>query len=73
MYVRVKVLPGARKESVTKRSETEFYITVKEKPERNLANKRVIELLAREHGVSTASIKMMTGHRSSTKMFSVDI
>jgi len=72
MYIHVHATPGARKELVTKKSETEFYIVVREPASRNLANKRIIELLARECGVSTAHVHMLTGHRSSSKMYSVE-
>lgn len=73
MYVRVHVNPKAKKESVTKQSDTEFQMSVREPRERNMANKRVIELLARELKVPVANIRMLTGHRSTSKMFSVDI
>ena len=72
MYVRVHAVPGAKKERVTKESETVFYIAVKEPAEQNLANKRIREIVAQECGVSTTQVKMLTGHRSCSKMYSVD-
>lgn len=73
MYVHVHAIPGAKKERVTKVADDEFHIAVREKAERNMANKRIIELLAESLGVSTGHIKMLTGHRSPSKMFSVEI
>lgn len=72
MYVRVHVVADAKRESVTKKSDTEFYITVQEPAERNMANKRIHILLAREFNIPQAQVKMLTGHRSSTKMYSVE-
>ena len=72
MYIHVKVTPGAKKENVEKVNDTEFIMMVKEQAKHNRANKRVIELLASEFGVSTADIKMLTGHRSGSKMFSIE-
>lgn len=72
MYIRVHAVPGAKKERVTKESDTVFYIAVKEPAEQNLANRRVCEILAREFHVSTAQVKMLTGHHSRSKMYSIE-
>ncbi len=72
MYIHVKVVPSAKKETVTKKSDTEFYITVREPAERNMANRRIAELLANELSAPLSQVKMLTGHRSSSKMYSVD-
>jgi uncharacterized protein YggU (UPF0235/DUF167 family) len=71
MYVHVHVIPNARKERVIKESDTEFHIEVKELAERNMANKRIREILAHELGVPLSQIKTLTGHRSPSKMFSI--
>lgn len=72
MYIRVHAMPGMRKESVTKVDDATFNITVKEPAERNLANRRIRELLAREFKVPVAQVTMLTGHRSSSKMYSIE-
>lgn len=72
MYVRVHVVASAKRESVTKKSDTEFTITVQEPAERNMANKRIHLLLARELNISQTQVKMLTGHHSSTKLYSVE-
>jgi uncharacterized protein YggU (UPF0235/DUF167 family) len=73
MFVHVHVTPGARRERVTKKDETEFQIEVKEPKERNLANKRIREILVKEFGVDSGQIRMLTGHRSPSKIFSVGV
>ncbi len=72
MYVRVHVVPGAKKERVVCTSKTEFQISVKEPAERNMANTRVLLLLAQELGVSTKQLRILTGHHSSSKIVSVE-
>ncbi len=72
MFVRVHAIPGAKKERITRESDDVFYIAVKEYAERNMANKRIREILAEEFGVSTSQVTMLTGHRSSSKMYSVE-
>ncbi|PIR37918.1 MAG: hypothetical protein COV34_02410 [Candidatus Zambryskibacteria bacterium CG10_big_fil_rev_8_21_14_0_10_42_12] len=72
MYIRVKVTPGAKKEEITQISELVYEIKVKEKAERNQANQRVIDIIAHIFGKSAGSIKLVSGHHSRTKMFSVN-
>lgn len=72
MYIRVHVIGGARKESVTKVADTEFHIAVREPRERNLANTRVRIILADIFGVPVAKVRLLTGHRSSTKMIIIE-
>ena len=72
MYVKVMVTPSAKKEKVEEKN-GEFFISVKEPAQRNLANKRVRELVASHFGVSLPSVRMLGGHRSTNKLFSVDI
>ena len=72
MYVRVKVTPGAKKEIVQQKAEGEFEISVKEPAEQNLANRRVQELIARELSVDVKKVRIISGHRSPRKIFSVE-
>ena len=73
MYVHVRATPGAKKELVTKVSESEFHIAVRERAERNQANGRIMELLGMALHVPVSSIKMLTGHRSPSKIFTIDV
>jgi uncharacterized protein YggU (UPF0235/DUF167 family) len=73
MYIHVKVIAGAKKESFKKVSETQFAVSVREKAERNMANHRVIELIARQFHTPTNSVRLLSGHRSPAKVFAVDM
>lgn len=73
MYVRVRVTPHAKKELVTIVAPTELQISVREPRERNLANMRVRELVARHFGVDVKKVHLIAGHRSIVKMFSIDV
>jgi len=72
MYVKVTVHAGARKERVEKIPKG-FIIHVKEPAQRNLANRKVAELLARELGVPESAVRLVSGHRSPSKIFSVPV
>ncbi|MCA9361823.1 DUF167 domain-containing protein [Candidatus Kaiserbacteria bacterium] len=71
MYIRVRVKAGARKETITKVSATEYHMTVREPAERNMANKRIREFLAGAYGARQKDIRLVTGHHSPTKIFDV--
>ena len=71
MYVRVAVYPNAKKEEVLLRGEHRYEIRVKEPAERNLANARIIELLALQYNVGPKAVRIISGHHSSRKIFSV--
>ncbi len=72
MYCKVKVVPGAKKESFVKKSEDHFNVSVKEKAEQNLANKRVLELVAEHFKVPYGKVRLISGHHSPSKIFRVD-
>lgn len=73
MYIKVKVTAGARKESLERISSDHFEVTVKEKAERNMANKRVMELIANFFELPTGKVKLVSGHHSPGKILNVDI
>lgn len=73
MYIRVVVQPGAKKDKIEKVSADHYVVAVKEKPERNAANKRMLELLADSLGVQSGSLRIVIGHHSHNKIISVDI
>ena len=73
MYIRVHVTPGARKERILKESDDTFRISVKEPRERNMANGRIREILCAEYSVPLSRVKLLTGHHSSSKLYSVDV
>ena len=72
MYIRVKVTPSAKKEILKQINEDHFEISVKEKAERNLANDRVLFLIANHYNLSKNKVRIINGHRSPTKLLIID-
>jgi len=68
----VHAVARARKEKVVKEKERTYTIWVKEPAERNMANKRIREILSETLLVELGKITLLTGHQSSTKMYSVE-
>ena len=71
-YVHVKVKAGIKKESLKKKSEDHFEISVKEKAERNMANTRVLELVAEHFKVPINKVRIVNGHHHSSKLIVIE-
>jgi len=73
MYVHARVRAGQKKEGLAAVSKDRLQIAVKEPAEQNLANRRVMVLVARHYKVAVDKVRLISGHRSPSKIFSVDI
>ena len=71
MFIKVKVTAGAKKELFEALTKDHFAVSVKEPPERNLANKRIIELVAAHFKISSARVRLVNGHHQPSKILSV--
>ncbi len=71
MLIKVKVFPNSKKEEVIKKSEDTFWIKVREKPERGLANKAVINVLALYFKISPSKIRLIKGFKERNKIFEI--
>ena len=72
MYIKVVAKTQAKKESIVKKSKDHFVISVKEKAEKNMANKRMIELLEEYFKVPKGKIRIVNGHRHPHKLIVVE-
>ncbi len=70
MKIPVKVHPRARRERVQRGEVWEVW--VKEAPEKGRANRRLIELVAKELGVSKSRVKIIRGGSSRQKVVEVE-
>ena len=71
MLITVRVTTQAKRESVEVIDERRLAISVRESPERNEANARVIELLARHFDVAVSRVRLLRGHHKRSKVFEV--
>jgi uncharacterized protein YggU (UPF0235/DUF167 family) len=72
MYIKVRVLAGVKKEEVIKKKEDTYVICVRQKAERNMANKRVCEIIASIFDVSEKKVRIVSGHQSPSKILSIN-
>ncbi len=73
MYIKVEIVAGAKRERVLKTTPDSFSISVREKAERNAANKRVLEIIRHEFGEAGIMVKIISGHHTPHKIISVEV
>ena len=56
MFITIRVRPKAKEESIEQINCVEFRISVKEPPEKNKANERIMSLLAKKFNVSAKNV-----------------
>ena len=71
-YIHIKVNTRMKKESLIQKSEDHFEISVKEKAERNMANTRVLGLVAMHFKVPINKVRIVNGHRSPSKLLVIE-
>lgn len=71
MYIRVSVSAGAKREVFKQVKNDSFLASVKEPAEQNRANTRVLELVADHFGILPKQIRIVSGHHSPSKIFSI--
>lgn len=71
MYIHIKAFTSQKKEEIFERKPGYFDVFVREKPEQNMANRKIVELVAQYFGVSVSNIKIISGHHKPTKILSV--
>jgi len=69
MYIKVRVIAGARSEKVVKESDDHFTISVKEKAKANAANARILQIVSDIY--KTKNVRIISGHHSPGKLLSV--
>lgn len=70
MYLKLRVITGAREEKVEKKEENLWHIWVKEKAEMNMANTRILTLIKNEFPYK--KVRLVGGHHSPSKIVSID-
>jgi uncharacterized protein YggU (UPF0235/DUF167 family) len=79
-YIHVKVSAGAGKESFSPRQsgagqeklKDHFEISVREKAERNMANTRVLELVAEHFKIPVKKVRIVNGHHHPSKLLIIE-
>lgn len=71
MYIKVKVLPGAKKDELKAAGPNRYEVKIKAPAERGLANEAVLELLAAHLKLPLSHLRLISGHHERSKLISV--
>lgn len=71
MLIKVKVFADCSKEEIKQKSLDSFEIKVKEKPVLNMANKRVLKILADYFNIPISKIRLMRGATQPNKIIEI--
>ena len=71
MYLRVKVLPQAKRDSIKAIGPNRFEVNTKAPAERGLANEAVLGLLASHLNLPRTHFRIISGHHERSKLISV--
>ncbi len=71
-YIHVKVTAGVKKESFEQKNKDHFEARVREKAERNMANNRVLELVAMYFKVPKSKVRIINGHKHPSKLLVIE-
>lgn len=71
MYIHIKVTTGAKKEEFIQRDENHFLVSVHEPAEHNLANIRILKIIALHFNVPKSYVRIISGHHSPSKLLSI--
>lgn len=72
-YLNVKVYPRAKQQSLEQIGPGEYKIKVSAPPEKDRANREVIEILAAHFGLPPSSIRIVKGPMSRNKLVAVEV
>lgn len=70
LHIRVKVTAGAAREHVAE-EDGQLHIFVKEPPQDNMANRRVVKIVAERFHVMPSAVRIVAGHRARNKTLEV--
>lgn len=69
--IRVRVTTNAKKDSVTKKEEGVFEVTVRDAAQQNAANDKVLQLIAGAMGKTLKQVRIVSGHHASSKRIAI--
>jgi uncharacterized protein YggU (UPF0235/DUF167 family) len=72
MYIKARVYSQSKNASLETKDDVRFVIKVKEKAEGNRANTRAREMLAEHFKIPLPAVRIVSGHHSPSKLFSIN-
>lgn len=71
MYIKITVLTGQKQESIQSLANGRFLVSVREKPEQNQANNKVLDIVSDYFKIDSKKIRFVSGHHKPSKILSI--
>ncbi len=71
MYIKISALTGQKQDLVKDLGNGRFLVSVREKPEQNQANKKILQLIAEYLKIDSNKIRFVSGHHKPSKILSI--
>ena len=68
MLINVKVFPGAKKDSIIRKSENAFDVHTRAEPLMGKANRAAVEIIYRHLGISAREIRIIKGFKTRNEL-----
>lgn len=72
MYIRVFVTAGGHRDRVDRAKDGTITISVRAEARGGQANRRIVELLAKEFAVDTTQVRIISGHHGRSKIVDIE-
>ena len=73
MYIHIKALTNQKEERVFERKPGYFDVFVREKPEQNQANRKIVEIMAQHFSIRPEKVRIVSGHHKPSKIFNINL
>ncbi len=71
-YIHARVVANAKQEFLKEKKKDHFEISVREKAERNMANTRVVQIVAEHFKILRNKVRIVNGHQSPSKLLAIE-
>jgi uncharacterized protein (TIGR00251 family) len=73
MILKIKVIPKAKLNKITRLDDTHYHIYTTAAPEKGKANQAMIKMLAKELGIAKSRLEIIKGLTNRQKLVKVDL
>ncbi len=71
MYIKISALKGQKQDTIQDLGNGRFLVSVREKPEQNQANRKILQLVAEYFKIDSNKIRFISGHQKPSKIVSI--
>lgn len=71
VYIKITAVTGQKQDSIKDLGNGRFLVSVREKPEQNQANNKILDIVAEYFKIDSKKIRFISGHHKPSKILSI--